>query len=86
MESKDLILADEPELLALAQLSALPASKIAAGFNDPSQFFNYLTLEELARLQAACERLAAFQVRLSAKLDIYANAARELLEMAADAS
>lgn len=74
-----IVIADQPEILALAQLSAVPASKIAAAFGDPPQFFEHLTLEELGRIQGACERFAALQQQMVTAMDIYTEAAQDIL-------
>ena len=72
-------LADEPELLALAQLASVPASKVAAAFNDAEHFFDHLSLEELQRLSGAVARLGALSRALVAATEVYANQAREIL-------
>lgn len=65
------VLADEPELVALAQLASLPASRMAAAFSNPQDFFKHMSLEELTRLEATCKRMAEFQKRLTSALDVY---------------
>lgn len=76
------LIADQPELLALASLAAVPASKMAAAFSEPEHFFEHLSLEELARLQAACERLTALQTAMLAALSVYTETARLAMEQA----
>ncbi len=76
------ILADAPELLALAGLASVPASKTAAAFNDPENFFEYLTLEQLARLRGAVERLGALSQAMVAAVEVYAKHARAVLDEA----
>lgn len=78
------ILADQPELVALSNLAAVAPSKVAAAFNEPEQFFLHLSLDELARLQAACERLGALALQLSEATDEYTQEARKRLEINAD--
>ena len=79
------ILADQPELLALASLAAVPASKMAAAFNDAEHFFSHLNLEELARLTNAVERLNALSQALTAAVDEYMAAAQSILDETPDA-
>ena len=79
MERRPVILPDQPEILMLATLAAVSASKVAAAFNEPLRFFNHLSLEELGRLQAACDRLSAIQTAMAEALEVYATAAREVL-------
>jgi len=74
------MIADQPELLALAGLAAVPASKMAAAFNEPERFFEHLDLEEIGRIQAACERWAILQNQMIAAMDAYTAAARKILE------
>lgn len=80
MERREVVLADQPEILALAMLAAVPASKISAAFNEPLRFFHHLSLDELTRLREACDRLAAVQTVMAAALEEYAAAAREVLK------
>ena len=68
------ILGDAPELLALAQLASVAPSKIAAAFTDPIRFFDHMTLEELERLNAACERMAVLQKQMIAAMETYKEA------------
>ena len=76
------VLADLPELVALGNLAAVAPSKMAAAFNEPEKFFDHLDLKELARLQAACERLAVVQREMTAAMDIYLQAAQKILDAA----
>ena len=73
------ILADQPELLALASLAAVPASKMAAAFNDAEHFFEHLTLDELQRLTGACERLGVLSAALVTAVDRYTAAVQQIL-------
>ncbi len=77
------ILADQPELLALAALAALPASKVAAAFNDTDHLFEHLSLEEIDRIRGACERLGALSALLATSLDSYTEAIRSMADVAA---
>lgn len=70
------LIPDQPELLALASLAAVPASKMAAAFNDPVRFFEHLDLEALLRIQNACERLGEMQTAMLEALSIFTEAAR----------
>lgn len=79
------ILADAPELLALAQLASVPVSKTAAAFNDPENFFDYLTLEELGRLRGAVERLGGLSQAMTAAVEVYAKRAQAVLDEAQNA-
>jgi hypothetical protein len=80
------ILADQPEVIALAGLASVPASKIAAAFNSPEHFFEHLALPELARLSAACERMAAVQRRMVEAMETYTKYGQAILaEVAQDA-
>jgi hypothetical protein len=79
------ILADQPELVVLGTLSGVAPSKMAAGFNDPEHIFSFLDLEEVQRIQGACERLGALTVTLAEALQIYTDAARAVLSEASDA-
>ncbi len=54
-----MILADSPELAALASLASVAPSKVAEAINDPLALLEHLTLEELGRLRGATDRLAA---------------------------
>lgn len=74
------ILADQPELQSLAQLASIPASQMAAAFNNPERFFEFLTLEEVDRMKAACERMALLQNQIIEAMAIYTAVARVLLE------
>ncbi len=74
------LLADQPELVALANLASVAPSKVAAAFNDePEQFFVHLSLDELQRLQGAAERLAALSGELAMVTAAFAERAREAL-------
>jgi len=77
------ILADQPELVALANLAAVAPSKVAQGFNDPERLFEHLSLDELARLKAATDRLAMLAVVLANACDMYARYAQAILEQTA---
>lgn len=74
-----IVLADAPELVALANLAGVAPSKLAAGFNDAENLFTYLGLDELDRVRGACERLGALTAVLAQALDIYIEAAREAI-------
>ena len=74
------ILADQPELLALAGLASVPASKMAGAFNDAEHFFDHLSLAELARLSDAIQRLQDLSLALVAATEKYAAAARAILD------
>lgn len=71
---------DQPELLALAALASVPASKMAAAFNDPEQFFDHMSLEELGRLTAAIERLNLVSQQMMKATQVWALAAKAALE------
>lgn len=71
-----MILADLPELVALGNLAGVAPSKIAGAFNDAEHFFDHLTLDELQRLQGACERLGALSEALAASVQSYIDQAR----------
>ncbi len=60
-----MILADQPELMALASLAAVPASKLAAAFNDPQNFYEHVDLGEVERLTGAVQRLNALSQQLA---------------------
>ncbi len=75
-------LADAPELVALGTLASVAPSKVADAFNDPLALFDHLTLEEIQRLQGACERLGSLTGALAAGLDAWTAAARQTLEQA----
>lgn len=70
---------DQPELLALASLAAVPASKMAAAFSEPERFFEHLSLEELARVQAACERLGVMVGQFIEAVEVATEQARAVL-------
>ena len=78
------ILADQPEVMALASLAAVPASKMAAAFNDAEHFFEHLSLDDLGRLTAAVERLGALSEALVAATEEYRRAAVAVLQGAPD--
>ena len=73
------ILADQPEIVALAQVASVPASKMVAAFNDPQHFFDHMTLDELQRLDSACVRMADVQKQMAQALAIYADWAKAFL-------
>lgn len=75
-----MILADAPELVALGNLAAVAPSKMAGAFNDAAHFFTYLDLDELQRIQGACERLGALTAALAQSMDIFLSEARAALE------
>ncbi len=72
-------LADQPELVALANLAGVAPSKVAAAFNDPLTLFSHLTLDEIQRLQGACERLGSLTAALATGLEAWSAAAKEVL-------
>lgn len=74
------ILADQPEVVSLATLASVAPSKVAAAFNDPNNFFDHLTLDELNRLQSAAARLGAVITEMGKALAIYADVARRYVE------
>jgi len=76
------VLADQPELVALGSLAAVAPSRMAAAFNEPDKFFEHLSLEELSRLKAACERLSALQQEMTLAMDAYLVAAQKILDEA----
>lgn len=80
------ILADQPELVALGTLSGVAPSRMAAAFNDADHFFTHLTLDELIRVQGACERLGSLSSLLAASLQEYAQAVREAVAASVEAS
>lgn len=81
-----MILADQPELLALATLAAVPASKLAAAFNDPENFFTHVGLEEVARLNDAVKRLGDLSRQMVEAAESYTDYAQEKLAEALAAS
>lgn len=72
--------ADIPELAALAQLAGVDPLKMVAAFNDPPSFFEHLSLVELNKITATCNRLAALNSVMLAALDTYAVYAKGVLE------
>lgn len=78
------ILADAPELVALGSLAGVAPSKMAQGFNDPEHLFDFLALDEIGRIQGACERLGALTAVLAASMAIYVEAARAVLGEASE--
>ncbi len=60
-----MILADAPELVALANIASVSPSKVAAALNDPLALLEHLTLDELNRLRGATDRLAALSALLA---------------------
>jgi hypothetical protein len=69
-------LADQPELMALASLAVVAPSKLALAFNDPLAIFAHLSLDELHRIQGACERLGSLTAALAEAMDVWTEAAR----------
>ena len=61
---------DQPEFRMLAQLAGCPPSKLAAAFNNPEHLFEHVTLEQLERFTAACARLTALSLELTARIDL----------------
>ncbi len=72
-------LADQPELAALCGLAAVAPSKVALAFNDPPSLFSHLSLEEIQRLQGACERVGSLTAALASGLDVWTEAAKQAL-------
>jgi hypothetical protein len=70
VESLMAISAETPALQALAALGGIEPQKMAAAFNDPEHLFDHLTLEELARLKAGCDQMAALQLVMVAAMDL----------------
>ncbi len=64
-------LADMPELVALAQLSGVAPSKMAAAFSDPEHLFEHISLDELARIKESTDRLAALSAQLAKACEGY---------------
>ncbi len=75
-----IFLADQPELAALCTLAAVAPSKVAQAFNDPLALFSHLTLEEIQRLQGACERLGSLTTALAVALESWTVAAKMALQ------
>lgn len=67
------ILADAPEVLALATLASVSATTMAAAFNDPEHIFSHMSLDELGRLQNAAARLTELNTRMARALAIYSD-------------
>jgi hypothetical protein len=80
-----LFLSDQPELVALANLAGLAPSRVAEAFNDPLSLFAILSLEELQRLQGACERLGSLTTALAAVMDVWLDGAKAALQAAPSA-
>ena len=74
------ILADQPELVALASLAAVPPSKLAAAFNDPEHFFSHVGLEEVSRLNDAVKRMGELSRQLIAAAEIFTEYTQAALE------
>jgi hypothetical protein len=75
-------LADQPELVALANLAGVAPSRVAAAFNNPVALFSHLSLDEIQRLHRACERLGSLTAALAVGLESWSAAAREVLQAA----
>jgi hypothetical protein len=72
-------LPDQPELQALAQLSGVAPSKMAAAFSEPEKLFEHISLDELARIKESTDRIAALSVALAAACDAYIRHAEGVL-------
>jgi len=79
------ILADQPELMALANLAAVPASKLAAAFNDPQNFYTHIDLDEVGRLNNAIQRLSVLSHQLVEAATIFTDMAQEAMAGSKDA-
>jgi len=75
--------ADQPELAALAGLADVDPEKLAGAINAPIEFFQHLSLAELAKIHAACDRLTALNNAMLAALNTYAAYSKGVLEGAA---
>jgi len=73
-------LPDQPELVALAQLASISATRMAAAYSDPDNFFEHLTLLELDRIRDACERLAQLTAALAAAVQPFLEQGKAVLE------
>ncbi len=73
------IVADAPELVALGNLAGVAPSKMAQAFNDPKALFDHLSLDEVLRLQGACERLGSLTTALASALKEWTDAAAAVL-------
>jgi hypothetical protein len=62
-------LPDQPELQALAQLSGVAPSKMAAAFDDIEHFSNHMTQEDIDRLRDAIERLSSLLRQFMARVE-----------------
>jgi hypothetical protein len=71
--------ADLPELVALAQMASVAPSAMAAGFSDPANLFQHISLGELARIKESTDRLAVLGVRLAKACDGYIAYAERVL-------
>lgn len=75
-----MIAADAPEFAMLASAAGIDVKRMAAGFNDPAHFFDHLTLEELERFTASCDRFAELQKTIMsalARVSPYPSATRK---------
>jgi AMMECR1 domain-containing protein len=68
-----------PELVALAQLAGVDPSKMAAAFSDPEQFFQHISLDELARIKVSTDLLAALSTELAKACDVFLGHAKGVL-------
>ena len=61
---------DLPELRLIAQLAGIAPSRLAAAFNSPEHFMDFITQEQLDRFSKSLNRLHAVQVQMIAAVDI----------------
>ena len=71
--------AEEPAFIALANASQIEPERMAAAFNEPAEFFEHVTLEELERLTECCGRFAALLPAMTEAMSGYTLYAKGLL-------
>jgi hypothetical protein len=70
MPNREKLSPDSDALRAIALMAGVPPARMAAAFSDPEHIYGHISLEELERIKAACERLGALGMQLAAATDI----------------
>ena len=61
---------DLPELRVLARAAGVAPSRMADAFNEPERMLEHITLEELARLKAMCDRMVVLMVQMTTSCNV----------------
>lgn len=74
------VFAESPELIAIATMSGVNPGKLATALSNPARLFDHLSLDDLNKIKASCERLTILQAEMATAMDVFTAYAKGYLE------